>query len=425
MPRKRKQRIGRNTRCPCGSGKKYKHCCLANDRRASTERSMAPADLPRPSRGDVVQDLTRDWPPDLTHHVLRVLTSSDEKQMREAFVGLPELLSAGGPLDHIRFDPDLLASVVERAISEGVDLEEDGGGLFEACAPTLGSPALVRDLIRDASSLVRDTRLPRDQREAAGMTALTTALVHVPEYENMPALESVMKVQLCELDDCIEPVLDSLDESIRRARSENLGVSAIVERVIAEDSSLVERFSKSPTLRGIASRQLRKAEDRCEQLIADGELPPMLTVAEVVRLTAWLLLAHERQERGQPGPTTPPACLTALVPEVTDRVVELSRDEQYPPEVREHYLALSQAMLLMPERCLLAGYEQATRKPPLYRHKRELELLHGLTIEEFGKPGALDELRVLQRKIGDDRAVALIDEARRDIEALTALRGGE
>ncbi len=25
-------KIGRNDTCPCGSGKKYKHCCLAQDR---------------------------------------------------------------------------------------------------------------------------------------------------------------------------------------------------------------------------------------------------------------------------------------------------------------------------------------------------------------------------------------------------------
>jgi len=26
------QRVGRNDPCPCGSGKKYKHCCMRKDR---------------------------------------------------------------------------------------------------------------------------------------------------------------------------------------------------------------------------------------------------------------------------------------------------------------------------------------------------------------------------------------------------------
>ena len=29
---------GRNDPCPCGSGKKYKKCCLTNDEAAETER---------------------------------------------------------------------------------------------------------------------------------------------------------------------------------------------------------------------------------------------------------------------------------------------------------------------------------------------------------------------------------------------------
>jgi tetratricopeptide (TPR) repeat protein len=34
---------GRNDRCPCGSGKKYKHCCLARDEEAERARAVAPA----------------------------------------------------------------------------------------------------------------------------------------------------------------------------------------------------------------------------------------------------------------------------------------------------------------------------------------------------------------------------------------------
>ena len=28
MPRKSPQKVGRNDPCPCGSGKKFKHCCM-------------------------------------------------------------------------------------------------------------------------------------------------------------------------------------------------------------------------------------------------------------------------------------------------------------------------------------------------------------------------------------------------------------
>ena len=33
--------IGRNDRCPCGSGKKYKHCCMTQDEAAAREKLAA------------------------------------------------------------------------------------------------------------------------------------------------------------------------------------------------------------------------------------------------------------------------------------------------------------------------------------------------------------------------------------------------
>jgi tetratricopeptide (TPR) repeat protein len=46
-------KIGRNDRCPCGSGKKYKKCCLAGDEAAArAARAARPAQPPAvPARG--------------------------------------------------------------------------------------------------------------------------------------------------------------------------------------------------------------------------------------------------------------------------------------------------------------------------------------------------------------------------------------
>jgi preprotein translocase subunit SecA len=30
-PARKKQKVGRNDPCPCGSGKKYKHCCMRSE----------------------------------------------------------------------------------------------------------------------------------------------------------------------------------------------------------------------------------------------------------------------------------------------------------------------------------------------------------------------------------------------------------
>ena len=49
-------KIGRNDPCPCGSGKKYKKCCLASDEAAA--RPALPAAVPerRPSLANYFQE---------------------------------------------------------------------------------------------------------------------------------------------------------------------------------------------------------------------------------------------------------------------------------------------------------------------------------------------------------------------------------
>src|ERR1700735_494853 len=52
-------KIGRNDRCPCGSGKKYKQCCLAGDEAAArAARPAQPAAVPtrRPSLASYVHE---------------------------------------------------------------------------------------------------------------------------------------------------------------------------------------------------------------------------------------------------------------------------------------------------------------------------------------------------------------------------------
>lgn len=39
------RKIGRNDLCPCGSGKKYKKCCMANDKKLSEEKKLAYLEL--------------------------------------------------------------------------------------------------------------------------------------------------------------------------------------------------------------------------------------------------------------------------------------------------------------------------------------------------------------------------------------------
>ena len=52
-------KIGRNDPCACGSGKKYKKCCMANDEDAAlAARAVQPAAVPvrRPSLANYFQE---------------------------------------------------------------------------------------------------------------------------------------------------------------------------------------------------------------------------------------------------------------------------------------------------------------------------------------------------------------------------------
>jgi hypothetical protein len=47
------QRAGRNDPCPCGSGRKYKQCCLEKDEAAAREaRARAAAEAPEPDAAE-------------------------------------------------------------------------------------------------------------------------------------------------------------------------------------------------------------------------------------------------------------------------------------------------------------------------------------------------------------------------------------
>lgn len=61
------QKIGRNDPCPCGSGKKYKNCCMLKDKPAGKKKFTAkwlggpkPVDLFERTFGDAIKAASHD-----------------------------------------------------------------------------------------------------------------------------------------------------------------------------------------------------------------------------------------------------------------------------------------------------------------------------------------------------------------------------
>jgi hypothetical protein len=119
------KKIGRNDPCPCGSGKKYKHCCLRKDR---TRRTVAQANSARmePDGGSetqlahiksMAQTLLPHVPPEEVQGLKQILEKMDEIAAYEAMSG--EIDAAAEVLEKHRAELEAMMQeseeVVERA----------------------------------------------------------------------------------------------------------------------------------------------------------------------------------------------------------------------------------------------------------------------------------------------------------------------
>src|SRR5262245_47226841 len=98
---------GRNEPCPCGSGKKYKHCCLG--KAASQSIAYQPAEA---STSAALQSA-------LAHHGAGRLAEADAiyQQILGANPDHAEALHLSGVISHQRGNYEAAVSLINRAIS--------------------------------------------------------------------------------------------------------------------------------------------------------------------------------------------------------------------------------------------------------------------------------------------------------------------
>jgi hypothetical protein len=108
--------ISRNAPCPCGSGRKYKHCCLADEQRARREAQL----------DDVVGRRIQDWSSKLLGDEIttaleefvgraRVIDDADIQIFATWFHNDRELAAGGTPAEHYAARADLPATEREAA----------------------------------------------------------------------------------------------------------------------------------------------------------------------------------------------------------------------------------------------------------------------------------------------------------------------
>jgi hypothetical protein len=93
------EKIGRNHPCPCGSGKKYKNCCLSNPKETSREKLIDPYFRLLSTKGIPVVSGMQDVPKEIEY--LPVEDQTDQKDLLDRYFKNPSL-RVSPKLDELR-----------------------------------------------------------------------------------------------------------------------------------------------------------------------------------------------------------------------------------------------------------------------------------------------------------------------------------
>lgn len=265
-------KIGRNERCPCGSGEKYKRCCLQR-----LEAQRLDAAVPAHATPDI---------PEL-HDIL-------------AYVGrLRALVEDGGPLAGLRFDDRAFAAALNAHGEHAIEAHSDDRApweiLMERCAPQLMDEGWLKRARRALLRVEGSNRLPREDRIAVAFAR--RVLPRHPSPDGFPSLleMAVFPVQLGEyawrgreLDEVMSELAEHVADPFDRAAmsEENRQLWSRAEQLVAGN----------PSLRATLAADMDHAVDRALAALTAPEPPALLRMEEQVRLWNALRLAADPDE---------------------------------------------------------------------------------------------------------------------------------
>ena len=304
-----RRRVGRNDRCPCGSGKKYKRCCLKKDQAARARR-------PSGAQG-------------LAAIIPRLY---DLDMMSRDMSTLAELLETDPELRKIRFSRSRVTSFIAsleldpdeiKLSAEDVDelahryfLEMEGGEL----------PAGVDDKLLDAASRV--TGADRLRSLAFGLLLCRSSSTD-KEGAN-PLVVTLFRIsgrEVAQANDLMHGLLEDLGGVQELTRHMEQGVSEISDELGSVLDNLPEEQRRS--LEDIVSTE----QDRLANTILNGDFPvylPLATVLPALSLAFQLKEATGARERKTEE-------LQALVLECVDAIEP--EDMRLYTELLERWLA--------------------------------------------------------------------------------------
>lgn len=299
-----KGKVGRNDICPCGSGKKYKRCCLGA--RDASPRARA---LGESSAADRLAVLGVDG--------LRILAELNEGG-QDALVDsriqrCGELLAPGGPLAHVRFDEEPFRAALEHlveAAGNAQSREREGRreqtppwlAAFRRAADSLAPPPVLDRMTNSLLAVLAAGSLSRHDWDAVATLVLPSVLAldaRPWEPATVPLLELVYHVQLGEHFDALPGTMRELDAITARFRES--GSSAGLDDLDPSSPlsrAMRERLRRDPLAVASMSLQFQREAQAAIDKVGSGDMPEFVAVDEFAYLSVILNRAVADQSRG-------------------------------------------------------------------------------------------------------------------------------
>ncbi|MBI5477690.1 MAG: SEC-C domain-containing protein [Deltaproteobacteria bacterium] len=283
-------RPGRNQPCPCGSGKKYKRCCLAADDEARRARAAAQPAPPEAQARLSERELLTAFA-----EAARVVASRDTAALQARLERLGRLFEPGAALGDIRFDAKGFAEVAQKeslALQRRppASTDEARSSLFRAAIPRLVSQDLV-DRLTGALMEVASARAtsPADRAAVCIALAVTEALPPTVkgQAEASPVLEVLFWTQFKEWLALREDLRHRMDHLVADVRQGRLTMSDMLQSLAEDQDRLAAEVAAAPELADLAAKDGERALKRTLKALRGRRPPALLTADEYL----WLMAA--------------------------------------------------------------------------------------------------------------------------------------
>ncbi len=392
----------RNEPCPCGSGQKYKRCCLGDARRAGW--NAIPFPLPRRGRPTGVDEVTAEAAV-LAEDVL--CCSNPLQRISEAMCLMREMFRDGGPLAALRWSWDEFVPVVERHIfrvtQEVEDMEARRALLFARCAPDLLDPGRVERFNQEFRRVLMTPELTPEERRALAMAVLgMRGVSRHPPYTSSRHhwLEWLMMAQVTEWAARRSRMQDAvgwaLGEEPGGARGPGMSARAM-QRAMEEPEELVAAVMDAAAADPELVELLDKYAHALLRSIMEGRTPEVLYGEEWLWMTVVLREPMRLGPAGEAPEVDTDALLAQLDEEVKQavltRVEAASRDRSSLPEAQQWFDWAYKVLLARPL-AFFGAFSKAREALLVERFEGEAGLVTELQGRAWWRPEDLEPYRL-------------------------------